>query len=173
MAQWHILKSDKTIACGPACLEEPLVFSCIRQVQSNLAVIVWELSNTSSCVCLIQCKSPSQMKRWEMMKAVMPIYFKFLFIPVPNTCKLLMIPTVRWKQQIWPSASELWCVTAHRLQWFRSWCNILAFNTAGVTWNNVRIYDLSSPILRIKWIIFKFCWHKPIWCRYSISACKN
>lgn len=29
------------------------------------------------------------------MKAVVSIYFKFLFIPVPKACKLLMIPTVK------------------------------------------------------------------------------
>lgn len=30
------------------------------------------------------------------------VYFPQVpFIPVPNACKLLMIPTVKWKQQIW------------------------------------------------------------------------
>lgn len=75
------------------------------RVQSDLDMIVtrqWELRNTSSHAYLIQYMKELDSDEKVGNDESCHVYsLPIPFIPVPNACKLLMIPTVKWKQQIW------------------------------------------------------------------------
>lgn len=92
-------------ASGSTCFEEYLIFSHSPRVQSDLDMIVtrqWELRNTSSHAYLIQYMQELGSDEKVGNDESCHVYsLQIPFIPVPNACKLLMIPTVKWKQQIW------------------------------------------------------------------------
>lgn len=75
------------------------------RVQSDLDMIVTrqrELRNTSSHAYLIQYMKELDSDEKVGNDESCHVYsLPVPFIPVPNACKLLMIPTVKWKQQIW------------------------------------------------------------------------
>lgn len=112
----------------------------------------WELRNTSSRAYLIQCKSLSLMKTWEMMKAVMSIYFTFLFIPVQKRVQAPNDTNSEMKAaNLIVSDTELWCLTAHCLLRFLTWRSTLAFYSGGAEENNVSDLWFIITNLKDKW----------------------
>lgn len=111
-----ISKPVKMTESGSTCLEEhlnifPYPHPAPLPLQSDLNMIVtrrwglfahWELRNTSSHACLIQYTQELDSDEKVGNDESCHVYsLQIPFIPVPNTCKLPMIPTVKWKQQIW------------------------------------------------------------------------
>ena len=127
-------------ASGSTCLEEHRIFSHTPWVQSDLDVIAGcqqgtfthsELRSTLHA-CLIQYMQELDSDEKVGNDESCHVYsLQIPFIPVPNSCKLLMIPTVKWKQQIWlcqTLSCGVWLLTC--LMGFQSWKNQCVFNTA-------------------------------------------
>lgn len=108
----------------------------------------WELRNTSSHVCFIQYMQEFDSDEKVGNDESCHVYsLQIPFIPVSNACKLLMIPTVKWKQQIWlcqALSCGVWLLTA-------CW----GFTVGGT---NVFTSPLSFSIQRrIPHLIYDYC----------------
>lgn len=115
----HFKACQNDCANASTCLEEHLIFSHTPRVQSDLDMIVTrqrELRSTSSHAYLIQYMQGLDSDEKVGNDESCHVYsLQIPFIPVPNACKLLMIPTVKWKQQIWlcqALSCGVWLLTA-------------------------------------------------------------
>lgn len=145
------------------------------RVQSDLDMIVTrqrELRNTSSHAYLIQYMKELDSDEKVGNDESCHVYsLPVPFIPVPNACKLLMIPTVKWKQQIWlcqALSCGVWLLAAcwgFTVRGTNGFITPLSFLSK---WGRGRFTIYYHQSERNRGVFWKFFWSESVWCSSSI-----